>query len=77
MSGIESTTIDFNCSLAAGTVQITRDYELRVSRTGKRMGRGLARTDCSHKDSCGIASQDATGTTYDWSRCVFLHPPAP
>jgi hypothetical protein len=69
----ESSTVDFACSLAGQTVHISREYKLSVTRTGKRLGRQLAKTDCSNKDSCGIARHDGAVATYDWSRCLFLH----
>lgn len=72
----ENTTQDFHCSLAQQTVMIDRTFEIRVSRAGKRMGRSVADFNCSGKNTCGIASQGEGGTVYDWSRCVFQHPPA-
>ena len=30
----------------------------------------LINPDCEQKDQCGIASQQAGKTTYDWSRCA-------
>jgi hypothetical protein len=71
----ESTTVDFSCSLTAKTVHVTLDYTLNVSRAGKRMGRRLSHVDCSNKDNCPIATRDGTGTTYDWSSCVYVHAP--
>jgi hypothetical protein len=72
--GNETSTVDFACPLAGQRVQIRRDYRQNVSRTGKRMGRELAGTDCSNKDHCGIASGDAAAPVYDWLACVYLHP---
>ena len=73
----EGVSVDYACALAGKTVLIDRTYTLRVSRTGKRMGRALSAVDCSNKDHCVVASHTADGTVYDWSRCIFLHPPAP
>lgn len=72
----ESISLDFTCAVVGKTVLIDRIYTVRVSRAGKRLGRELSSIDCSHKDSCAVASHSASGIVYDWSRCIFLHPPS-
>lgn len=70
----EQTRLDFHCPVVDQDVKIEQTHAIRVSRAGKRLGRTIAETDCSHKDRCGIASQEPTGTVYDWSRCAFVQP---
>ena len=74
-SSSEGTLLDFRCSLTGVTVQIRLEHQLNVSRAGKRMGRQLAKIDCSNKARCPIASSHEGSTTYDWARCVYVHPP--
>lgn len=70
----EHTQLDFQCPLVGQGVKISQTHAIRVSRAGKRLGRTVAETECSHKDHCGIARQEPEGTVYDWSRCAFVHP---
>jgi len=55
-------------------VKIEQTHAIRVSRAGKRLGRTVSETECSHKDRCGIAHEEPTGTVYDWTRCAFVQP---
>lgn len=70
----ESSRVDFSCSAAGATVTVEREYRVSMTRTGKRLGREVSKTDCSNKDACFIASRDGDVTHYDWSRCLFLNP---
>lgn len=76
-SSSEGTSLDFHCALTGKSVQIRLEHQLNVSRAGKRMGRQLAKIDCSNKASCPIASSHEGSTTYDWAQCVYVHPPQP
>ena len=72
----EHTTLDFNCPLVGKGVQIHLTDSVRVSRSGKHLGRAAVSTDCSDKDHCIVAVRTADTVSYDWSRCAFLRPPA-
>jgi hypothetical protein len=71
----EYKTLSFNCSAVARVIKIDREYKIRVTRSGEELGRIISKTDCSDKDNCLIATRHGMGTSYDWSKCVFLHPP--
>ena len=73
-SMFEQITSDFTCPLAGTNVQIRRDYTVLFTGSGKHRGKKLTQTDCSHKDSCVIATRQNDQIDYDWSKCVFLHP---
>jgi|JI6StandDraft_1071083.scaffolds.fasta_scaffold146097_2 hypothetical protein len=70
----EHTRLDFHCPMVNQDVKIEQTHAIRVSRAGKRLGRTVSETECSHKDRCGIAHEEPTGTVYDWTRCAFVQP---
>ncbi len=72
----EYTTLDFSCPVVGRSVKVDRTDVVRVSRSGKHMGRAAVSTDCSDKDHCLVATRQGDGgVAYDWSKCAFLHPP--
>ena len=73
----EYTTVDFTCPAVGRAVQISREYEVQVTRSGKFLGRVVASTDCTDKAHCPVACNDGPGVAFDWTRCVYLHPTPP
>lgn len=73
-SSAESIKIDFPCGAVGKTVEFERQYVIRISRAGKRLGRDTVGTDCTGKDKCQVRQQSGQRTEYDWTLCVYLHP---
>lgn len=61
----------FNCSATNRTVTISSRYLLHEDRNGKEITRAATRTSCSHVNDCAVATHHATGTSYDWSKCIL------
>jgi hypothetical protein len=68
----ETRTAPFSCNLIGDTVEIRRDFKIRVARNGDDLARVVVGTRCSHMDKCAIATRKAASTSYDWSKCLFL-----
>lgn len=74
---IESTTLQFQCSLINRQVRIFRDYTIIFGSSGEEAARAIAKTECENMDDCPIATHNGMTTSYDWPRCMFVKAQSP
>jgi hypothetical protein len=70
---IESTTIPFDCPLVNRSIRIFREYKILRDNAGQERARAISGTTCSDIDKCPVATHSASGTSYDWAKCAFIH----
>ena len=70
---LEPTTIPFDCPLVSRPIHIFREYKILCDNNGNERARSISGTTCSDMDNCPIATRSAMATSYDWTKCAFIH----